>query len=114
MYDRNEIIQDQSDDKQELLSLDLNATECYQALGLLVEGRSLQMIVPLSFDGTRVGEVADTAVAGETFLLLCRQAGLLVVDVPRADVRHRAVIAHTTFREVPPGITEAGPVTNCS
>jgi hypothetical protein len=105
--DENETILDQLGDKHELLSLDLNYPECYQVIQVPQDGRDLRAIVPLSFDGTRVGEVLGSAMVGEIAFLLCRHdkdhgdgygvLGLLVVARPHPDGRHRAVIAHTTF-----------------
>jgi hypothetical protein len=107
MGDENRTILDCLDDKHELSSLDLNYPECYQVLQITQDGRDLQVIVPLFYDGTRVGEVLASAMVGEIVFLLCRHdkeygdgygtLGLLVVAKPHPDGRHRAVIAHTTF-----------------
>jgi hypothetical protein len=107
MGDENRTILDQLSDKHELMSLDLDFPECYQVLQINQDGRDLQVIVPLFFDGTRVGEVLASFMVGEIVFLLCRHdkdygdgygvLGLLVVAKPHPDGRHRAVIAHTTF-----------------
>jgi hypothetical protein len=107
MGNENQTILDQLSDKHELLSLDLDFPECYQVLQVPHEARTLEVIVPLFFDGTRVGEVLASAMVGEIVFLLCRHdkdhgygygvLGLLVVARPHPDGRHRAVIAHTTF-----------------
>jgi hypothetical protein len=72
-----------------------------------LDGRDLRVIVPLIYDGTRVGEVLAPSMVGEIVFLLCRHdkdhgygqgvLGLLVMARPHPDGRHRAVIAHTTF-----------------
>jgi hypothetical protein len=90
------------------MSLDRDFPECFQVLQVPLEGRDHRVIVPLFFDGTRVGEVLASAVVGEIVFLLCRHdkdhgdgygtLGLLVVARPHPDGRPRAVIAHTTFR----------------
>jgi hypothetical protein len=107
MGDENRTILDRLSDKHELLSLDLNYPELHQVLQVTQDGRDLQVIVPLFYDGTRVGEVLASSVVGEIVFLLCRHdkdhgygygvLGLLVVAKPHPDGRHRAVIAHTTF-----------------
>jgi hypothetical protein len=107
MGNENQTILDQLSDKHELLSLDLNYPECYQVLQVTLDGRDLRVIVPLFYDGIRVGEVLASTMVGEIAFLLCRHdkdygygngvLGLLVVAKPHLDGRHRAVIAHTTF-----------------
>jgi hypothetical protein len=107
MGNENETILDQLSHKHELLSLDLNYPECYQVLQVPQDGRDLRVIVPLFYDGIRIGGVVASAEAGDLLFLLCRHdrphgygqgvLGLLVVARPHPDGRHRAVIAHTTY-----------------
>ena len=98
---------DELTDKHELMTFDPDNPEFTQVLRAEREGRTFEVVVPIFLDRTRVGEVVNAAVDGETVFILCRYdrplddfnevVGLLVVAVPNGDRRHRAVIAHTTY-----------------
>ena len=93
--------------RHELMPYDSDDAERTEIVTVEHGGRRLEVIVPLLFDGLRVGEVVAAAVAGETVFLLGRYdrpldadlgtPGLLVVAVPHRDGRYRAVIAHATY-----------------
>jgi hypothetical protein len=107
MGKENEAILDRLIHKHELVRLNLINPELHQVLRITQDGRDLQVIVPLFFDGIRVGEVLASSMVGEIVFLLCRHdkdygygqgvLGLLVVAKPHPDGRHRTVIAHTTY-----------------
>jgi hypothetical protein len=95
-------------DKHELLYYYYRSDEdLTQILDIECDGRPLQVIVPLFYDGTRIGEVVHQAMVDNVVFLLCRHdkpfdafygtLGLLVVAIPQGEGRYRAVIAHTTF-----------------
>ena len=94
-------------DKHELWPYNPDDAERTEVVAVEHGGRRLEVIVPLLYDGFRVGEVVTAAVAGETVFLLGRYdrplsddlgtPGLLVVAVPHRDGRYRAVIAHATY-----------------
>jgi hypothetical protein len=86
MGNENQTILDCLSDKPELLSLDLDFPECDQVLQVPRDGRDLQVIVPLFYDGIRVGGV---------------------VARPHPDGRHCAAIAHTTYSLRTPGLDPA-------
>jgi hypothetical protein len=106
MADEPRVILDQLTDKHELLPFDPTDPDATQVVAVEHGGRTLEVIVPLLYDGTRIGEVVTAAVTGETVFLLCRHdrpldddhgtLGLLVVAVPDREGRYRAVIAHAT------------------
>jgi hypothetical protein len=76
MGNKNSTVLDRLSDKHELLSLILDFPECYQVLQVTQDGRDLQVIVPLFYDGTRVGEVLASALVGEiVFLTLPARQG---------------------------------------
>jgi hypothetical protein len=107
MADEDGVIIDQLTDKHELLPFDPTDPDATQVVAVEHGGRTLEVIVPLLYDDTRIGEVVAAAVAGETMFVLCRHdrpldeshgtLGLLVVAVPDRDGRYRAVIAHATY-----------------
>jgi hypothetical protein len=100
------LILDQLTDKHELLPFDPDDPDATQVVAVEHGGWTLEVIVPLLYDDTRIGEVVASAVASEMVFVLCRQdrpleddygtLGLLVVAVPYRDGRYRAVIAHAT------------------
>jgi hypothetical protein len=101
------LILDRLTNDHELLPFDPDDPEATQVLAVEHGGRTLEVLVPLLYDDTRVGEVVTSAVSGETVFLLCRHdrplddslgtLGLLVVAVPHREGRYRAVIAHATY-----------------
>jgi hypothetical protein len=101
---------DQLTDKHELSYYypgDSDDPDLTQFLEIECNGRKLQVLVPLFYDGTRIGEVVHQAMVDNVVFLLCRHdkpfdafygtLGLLVVAIPQGEGCYRAVIAHTTF-----------------
>jgi hypothetical protein len=107
MADEARMILDRLTDKHELLPFDPADPDSTQVVTVEHDGRTLEVIVPLLFDDTRIGEVVAAAVAGQTAFVLCRHdkpldddhgtLGLLVVAVPYREGLYRAVIAHATY-----------------
>jgi hypothetical protein len=114
MAREDEVTCDQLSDRHELWRYDPTNPESTQVVSVEHGGEALEVIVPLYFDGLRVGEVVAAAVVGRIALLLCRHdrpldgydgvPGLLVVALPHPDGRHRSVIAHATFALEKPGL----------
>src|SRR4051812_23626768 len=107
MADEARVILDRLTDKHELLPFDPTDPDATQVVAVEHGGRTLEVIVPLYYDGTRIGAVVAAAADGAVLFLLCRHdrpldeylgtLGLLVVAIPSEDGRYRAVIAHSTY-----------------
>jgi hypothetical protein len=106
MAETDGLILDQLTDKHELLTFDPTDPDATQVVTVEHGGRTLEVIVPLLYDDTRIGEVVASAVSDEMIFLLCRHdrpldddhgtLGLLVVAIPYREGRYRTVIAHAT------------------
>jgi hypothetical protein len=97
MADEAHLILDRLTDKHELLPFDPADPDSTRVVTVEHGGRTLEVIVPLLYDDTRIGEVVAAAVAGNTAFVLCRHdrplddfhgtPGLVVVAVPGVTPR---------------------------
>src|SRR4051812_46958560 len=106
MAGEDRVILDRLAHKHKLMPCDPTDPERTQVEPVEHGGQTREVIVPLLYDGTRIGEVAAAAADGEVVFVLCRHdrpfyddcdtLELLVVALPYKDGLYRAVIAHAT------------------